>query len=161
MAPILGEILSRIPILTIIYLMPFAAVMALFFIPGTNQKAVKVTSLVFSVISLVLSILLFLAYDYNKGGFQFIEHHVWAASIGINYFMAVNGINVTLVLLTGIIITAGVLASWNVTYRPKEFFILLLILTTGVFGVFMTYNLFLFFLFYEIAVLPMYVLIGI
>lgn len=161
MAPILTQLLSRIPILTIIYMMPFLAVIAMFIIPGSNQKAVKITSLVFAVISLVLSILLFLAYDYTKGGFQFIEYHVWAASLGINYFMAVNGINVTLVLLTGIIITAGVLASWDVSYRPKEFFILLLTLTTGVFGVFMTYNLFLFFLFYEIAVLPMYLLIGI
>ena len=72
-----------------------------------------------------------------------------------------NGINVILLLLTGIIITAGVLASWDVEHRQKEFFILLLTLTTGVFGVFMSWNLFLFFLFYEVAVLPMYLLIGI
>jgi NADH-quinone oxidoreductase subunit M len=157
----LASVFNQIPILTIIYLMPLIAVIALFFIPGTNQKAVKLVCLTFSVISFILSILLFLAYDYNKGGLQFVEHQVWAEAIGINYFMGVNGINVVLVLLTGVIITAGTLASWDVNYRPKEFFILLFTLTTGVFGVFMTYNLFLFFLFYEIAVLPMYLLIGI
>ena len=161
MATAIAEFFNQIPILTIIYMMPLIAVIAMFFIPGTNHKAVKIVSLVFSAISFILSIMLFFAYDFEKGGMQFVERHEWAASLGINYFMGVNGINVVLVLLTGIIITAGILASWEVNNRPKEFFILLLTLTTGVFGVFMTYNLFLFFLFYEIAVLPMYLLIGI
>ncbi len=85
----------------------------------------------------------------------------WIPGLGITYFVGANGINVLLLLLTGVIITAGVLASWGVEHRQKEFFILLLTLTTGVFGVFMSWNLFLFFLFYEVAVLPMYLLIGI
>jgi len=157
----MSDILHRIPFLTIIYFMPLLAVVALFLIPGKNKTAIRVTSLVFSVISLILSIILFFAYDHKAGGLQFVEKINWIPAIGVNYFMAVNGINVALVLLTGIIITAGVLASWGIEERPKEFFILLLTLTTGVFGVFMTYNLFLFFLFYEIAVLPMYLLIGI
>ncbi len=161
MSAVLNAFFSQIPILTIIYVMPLLAVIALFIIPGSNHKAVRLVSFTFSAISFVLSILLFFAYDFTKGGLQFVEHHIWAEALGINYFMGVNGINVVLVLLTGVIITAGVLASWDITYRPKEFFILLLTLTTGVFGVFMTYNLFLFFLFYEIAVLPMYLLIGI
>jgi NADH-quinone oxidoreductase subunit M len=141
--------------------MPLLAVVTLFFVPGSNHKAVKIVALVFSIISFILSVILFFSYDYKTGGMQFVERSNWISSIGVNYFMGVNGINVALVLLTGIIVTAGVLASWDISYRPKEFFILLLTLTTGVFGVFMTYNLFLFFLFYEIAVLPMYLLIGI
>ncbi|MBN2753537.1 MAG: NADH-quinone oxidoreductase subunit M [Candidatus Goldbacteria bacterium] len=157
----MAEFLGTIPFLTIIYLMPLCAVIALFFIPGSNHKAVKIVSLVFSVISFIFSVILFISYDYKKGGLQFVERMDWIPSIGVNYFMGVNGINVALVLLTGIIITAGILASWDLNNRPKEFFILLLTLTTGVYGVFMTYNLFLFFFFYEIAVLPMYLLIGI
>lgn len=151
---------NRIPILTIIYMLPLISVVLLLFIPGKNHRAIRWVSLIPSAISFILSILLFFAYDHKAGGLQFVERASWIPSIGVNYFMGVNGMNVMLVLLTGVIITAGVLASWGVTNRPKEFFMLLLTLTTGVFGVFMTYNLFLFFFFYEIAVLPMYILIG-
>lgn len=153
--------LNNFPILTVIYLMPLLAVLVLLFVPEKNHRAIKIISLFFTSISFLLSIILFFAYDFHKGGLQFVERYNWISAIGINYFLAVNGINVTLVLLTGIIIVTGVLASWNVEVRPKEFFMLLLTLVTGVFGVFMAYNLFLFFLFYEIAVLPMYLLIGI
>ncbi len=152
---------NSLPILTIIYLLPLAAVAVIALIPGENKKAIKTVSLLFSAAAFVLSLLLFFAYDYHAGGFQFVERAAWIPALGVSYFMAVTGINVTLVLLTGVIILAGVLASWGVEERTKEFFILLLTLTTGVFGVFMAYNLFLFFLFYEIAVLPMYLLIGI
>ncbi len=149
------------PILSVIFCCPLIAVLALFLVPGERHKAIRIVSLAFTLASLALSLVLFFSYDFTRGGLQFVEHYQWLSALGINYYMAVNGINVTLVLLTGIIITAGVLASWDLTYRPKEFFILLLTLTTGVFGVFSSYNLFLFFLFYELAVLPMYLLIGI
>jgi NADH-quinone oxidoreductase subunit M len=141
--------------------MPLLALIIILFIPEKHDKAVKFVALGFTSIAFILSIILFFSYDYKAGGLQFIERMSWIPAIGINYFMAVNGINITLVLLTGIIIVAGVLASWDVSYRPKEFFAFLLTLVTGVFGVFMAYNLFLFFLFYEVAVLPMYLLIGI
>lgn len=152
---------KNIPVLTIIYLMPLISVLILLFIPEKNHRAIRLVSLIPVCISFLLSIILLINYDYNVGGLQFVEKSQWIPSIGINYFLGVNGINVALVLLTGFVIVAGVLASWDITYRPKEFFMLLLTLVTGVFGVFMTYNLFLFFLFYEIAVLPMYLLIGI
>ncbi len=151
----------RPPLLTIIYCLPLAAVLIMFGIPARRQLAIKVVALCASVASLGLTVWLFFAYDRSAGGLQLVERAPWMGILGINYFVAVNGINVMLLLLTGIIITAGVLASWDVTHRSKEFFILLLTLATGVFGVFMAYNLFLFFLFYELAVLPMYLLIGI
>jgi len=90
-----------------------------------------------------------------------VEKIPWFESLGIQYLVGVDGISVSMVLLTSIVIFAGVLASWNVTERGKEFFALLLILVTGVFGVFVSFDLFLFFSFYELAVLPMYLLIGI
>jgi NADH-quinone oxidoreductase subunit M len=151
----------RFPLLTSLYGLPLVAVLILFIIPAHRRTALRVVALSFSAAALGLSLYIFFAYDRAAGGLQLVERVPWLASLGINYFVGVNGINVTLLLLTGVIITAGVLASWDVTYRAKEFFILLLTLTTGVFGVFMAYNLFLFFLFYELAVLPMYLLIGI
>ncbi len=81
--------------------------------------------------------------------------------MGISYFVAADGVSLALVLLTSVVIFCGVFASWTVTNRTKEFYALLLLLVTGVFGVFVAQDLFFFFLFYEIAVLPMYLLIGI
>jgi NADH-quinone oxidoreductase subunit M len=82
-------------------------------------------------------------------------------SVGISYNLALDGMGLVLVLLTAIILFAGVFASWTVKTRGQEFYALLLLLVTGVFGVFVSLDLFVFFLFYEIAVLPMYLLIGI
>ncbi|MBI4925186.1 MAG: NADH-quinone oxidoreductase subunit M [Bdellovibrio sp.] len=90
-----------------------------------------------------------------------VEKISWFDSLGIQYFVGIDGISLAMVVLTSIIIFTGVLASWNVKERAKEFFALLLILVTGVFGVFVSFDLFLFFMFYELAVLPMYLLIGI
>lgn len=90
-----------------------------------------------------------------------VERVDWFASLGIQYLVGVDGISVAMLILTAVIIFAGVLASWNVAERGKEFFILLLVLTAGVFGVFVSFDLFLFFMFYEVAVLPMYLLIGV
>ncbi|MBI2435964.1 MAG: NADH-quinone oxidoreductase subunit M [Candidatus Hydrogenedentes bacterium] len=92
---------------------------------------------------------------------HFVERVPWFESLGIQYFVGVDGISVAMVILTSIIIFTGVLASWYVDIRTKEFFSLLLLLVTGVFGVFLSFDLFLFFMFYELAVLPMYLLIGV
>ena len=90
-----------------------------------------------------------------------VERVPWFEALGIQYYVGLDGISMSMVILTSIIIFTGVLASWNVETRTKEFFVLLLVLVTGVFGVFLSYDLFLFFMFYELAVLPMYLLIGI
>lgn len=90
-----------------------------------------------------------------------VERIPWFDSMGISYFVGVDGISVAMVILTSIIIFTGVLASWTMELRVKEFFTLLLLLVTGVFGVFLSFDLFLFFVFYELAVLPMYLLIGV
>ena len=90
-----------------------------------------------------------------------VERFPWFRSFGIDYLVGVDGVSMVMIILTSIIIFTGVLASWNVLHRPKEFFSLLLILVTGVFGVFLSFDLFLFFMFYEVAVLPMYLLIGV
>lgn len=90
-----------------------------------------------------------------------VEQFSWFKNWGIQYYLGVDGISMSMVVLTSIIIFTGVLASWNQENRSKEFFALLLVLVTGVFGVFLSFDLFLFFMFYEVAVLPMYLLIGI
>ena len=151
----------RFPVLTALYGLPLLAVLIIFCIPARFRSAIRAVALAFSAASLALAVWVFFAYDRAAGGLQFVERVPWVPGLGISYFIGVNGINVLLLLLTGVIITAGVLASWDVEHRQKEFFILLLTLTTGVFGVFVSWDLFLFFLFYEVSVFPMYLLIGV
>ncbi len=92
---------------------------------------------------------------------QIITRIGWIPSLGIDYFLAVDGISLTLVLLTGIAAVAGILFSWNISSRVKEFFAFYLALIGGVYGVFLSFDLFLLFVFYEIAIIPKYFLIAI
>ena len=90
-----------------------------------------------------------------------ISESPWIPSLGIQYHLAADGISLTLVLLTGIAAVAGVLFSWNIEHRAKEFFAFYLALIGGVYGVFLSFDLFLLFVFYEIAIIPKYFLIAI
>ncbi|MCG3175637.1 MAG: NAD(P)H-quinone oxidoreductase chain 4 1 [Candidatus Omnitrophica bacterium] len=147
------------PILSTILLCPVIALLAVLLTPGRYTTAIKLVSLVASAATLVLSIWLCLAFNAKDPSFQYIERLDWVRSYGIQYANAVDGLNVAMILLTAIVIFCGILVSWGVTYRTKDFFANMLFLVAGVFGVFMTTNLFFFFLFYEVAVIPMYLLI--
>ncbi|MCB1048722.1 MAG: NADH-quinone oxidoreductase subunit M, partial [Calditrichaeota bacterium] len=92
---------------------------------------------------------------------HFSERLLWFPSLGIQYLVGLDGISAAMLVLTGIIIFTAVLASWTMEDRLKEFFVLLFVLVAGVFGVFVSFDLFLFLVCYEVAVLPMYLLIGI
>ena len=140
---------------------PALAAVVLLAIPGTARTALRVVSLIGAVISLAGAIWVATLYDRALGGLQLLDTVPLVPSLGIHLKLAVDGWGVALLLLTGVIIVTGVLASWSVAKRDKEFFLLLLVLVSGVYGVFVSQDLFIFFLFYEIAVLPMYLLIGI
>ena len=120
---------------------------------------IRAVSLVAAGISLGLAIFTFVTYDKALGGLQFVEKYEWVKTFGITYFVGVEGLNAPMLLLTGIVIFTGVLTMWELEERIKEYFIWMMALVTGVFGVFMSYDMFFFFLFYEIAVVPMYILI--
>ncbi|MBI1847780.1 MAG: NADH-quinone oxidoreductase subunit M [Candidatus Rokubacteria bacterium] len=126
-----------------------------------HPLAVRLIATVSVSVSTVLSILAYAAYNRDAAGFQFYEKAPLVEQLGIGYELGVDGISLLMVLLTSIIIFAGVFASWTVATRSQEFYALLLALVTGVYGVFVSLDLFVFFLFYELAVLPMYLLIGI
>jgi NADH-quinone oxidoreductase subunit M len=85
----------------------------------------------------------------------------WVSALGLEFHLAADGISVVLVLLTGIAAVAGILFSWNVTSRPREFFAFYLALIGGTYGVFLSFDLFLLFVFYELAIIPKYFLIAI
>src|SRR5260370_35634951 len=96
-----------------------------------------------------------------QGGFETIVQHDWIPGLGIKFFLAADGISLALVLLTGIAAVVGILFSWNIEHRAKEFFAFYLALIGGVYGVFLSFDLFLLFVFYELAIIPKYFLIAI
>ena len=151
-------------ILSSLVIIPILTVIVLLFVK--KLKHVRVISATGMFVELLLTIKLLFDYiavrasgDTSEMVFQ--KTYQWFESINIQYNVGVDGISVVMILLTGIIIFTGIFASWKVEYLSKEFFISLIILSTGVFGFFISLDLFTMFLFYEVAVLPMYLLIGI
>ena len=153
--------IPHIPILSIIFLCPVVALFGVLCTPSENEMRIKWISAICSGVAMVLSLWVFFAYDKAQGGLQFVEKFVWAKSVGISYLLGIDGINAPMVLLTGVVAFAAVMSSWDMKHPVKEFFALFMFLVTGVFGVFMSFDMFFFFLFYEVAVLPMYLLISI
>ncbi len=149
------------PVLSLILAAPFIGALIVMFTPRNSYYAPRVLSAIAASISLLASLYVLFTYNWHAGGFQFEELVPLIPALGIQYHVAVDGMSVALLILTAFIIFTGVFTSWTVPERAKEFYALLLLLVTGVFGVFMSLDLFLFFLFYELAVLPMYLLIGI
>lgn len=151
----------QFPILSIIVFIPITAAVLLQLIPGERKTEIRVAALAAAFIAVFLSTWVYFAYDTSAGGYQFIEKYDWLPVLGISYHVGVDGISAPLVLLTGVVMFTGVLISWGLDDRPREFFTFLFILATGVFGVFVALDLFGLFFFYEIAVFPMYLLIAI
>ncbi len=149
------------PYLSAILLSCIIGLLVILFIPAERRAAIKWVSAVFSGITLLLSIYLFLAYDKNTGGLQFVESLPWAPSLGITYLNAADGFNLPMLLLTGIVFFTGVLTMWELENRVKEFFALIFLLVAGVFGLFMSFDLFFIFVWYDVSLFPMYLLIAV
>ncbi len=152
---------AKIPYLSMILLACIAGLFTILFLPEKETKKIKWASAVFSGITLVLSVIVFFAYDKNVGGLQFVERFLWVPSLGIYYFNGADGINLPMLLLSGIVFFTGVLTMWELEYRVKEFFALLFLLVSGVFGLFMSLDLFFIFVWYDVSLFPMYLLIAI
>ena len=132
------------------------------FFPRSQTTAIKVFSIAVAAVTLALTIVIFSLYDYKDGGFQFTNSYRWLEEpLNIDLSLGIDGISAPMVLLTGIVMLAGVLVTWNLERRTKEFFVLFMFLVSGIFGVFVVRDLFFLFFFYELAVLPMFPLIGI
>jgi len=150
-----------IPVLSLITWTPFLGALLIMFTARHRPLAVRLIAVGATSVSSALSLWAYAAYDREAAGFQFYEKLALVPPLGIAYELGADGMSLLLVLLTSIIIFTGVFASWTIPFRSQEFYALLLTLVTGVYGVFVALDLFVFFLFYELAVLPMYLLIGI
>ena len=150
---------ASFPYLTAILLSCVTGLVVILILPGERKAQIKWVSAVFSGITLILSLYLFFAYDKSQGGLQFVENIPWVESLGITYFNAADGFNLPMLLLTGIVFFTGVLTMWELDYRVKEFYAFYFVMVTAVFGLFMSMDLFFIFIWYDVSLFPLYMLI--
>ena len=149
--------------ITLSLLLPVASAVLLLCIPGYKSAQIRLTALFGSLATFVFSLALLSGFDSSKDTlFQLTEKHEWVPSLGINYHVGIDGISIFLVILSALLTPIAILCSWkSVEKRVREFHIALLLLTSGVIGVFVALDLILFYVFWEIMLIPMYLLIGI
>jgi len=151
-------------ILTLFVVIPVLTITGILFVK--DAKRVRLVSAIGMGFQLVLAAILIFMYlsarnSGNTDEMLFVKDYLWFKSLNIHYAVGVDGISVAMIGLTSLVVFAGLFASWEVEFLTKEFFISLILLATGVFGFFISIDLFTLFLFYELAVIPMYLLIGI
>jgi len=150
--------------LTTILFLPVAGAIVIALYRGANERLIKRLAAVFTLIPLALAIYLFIAFDRSAGAaglVQFEENYLWIGPLNAYYHLGVDGLSMPLLLLTTLLGFLAVLISWKVHDRPREFFAWLLLLETSIIGVFVSLDLLLFFIMWEIEVIPMYFLISI
>lgn len=151
--------------LSFIIFLPIAGVAAIILLPRERESSAKWIAAAVSTVVLALTLVLFAAYDRDPAGFQFINSRVWLDSdfvdFTLRYTVGVDGLSLSLVALTGFLFLVAVLISWRIDLRPREYFALLMLLETSLLGVFSAMDLVLFFVFWELELIPMYFLISI
>jgi NADH-quinone oxidoreductase subunit M len=147
-------------ILTLILFFPVLAAVVVLCLPRDNLKAIRWTAFGLSLVPFLLTILLWAQFNAGQVGFQFQEQATWYAAIHSTFHVGVDGLSLTMVLLTTLLTPLALLASFNITDRLKAYMFLFLVLETGMLGVFLSLDLLIFFVFWEIGLVPMYFLIN-
>lgn len=148
------------PILTVTVFLPLAGAMLLLFIRNIN--AIRYTSLLFTMITLLTALPLLNNFDKHTHFMQFVESYEWLPTWGINYFIGIDGISILFIFLTILLSILSVLVSWRaIETKVKEFHIALLTMETAMLGVFVSLDFFLFYIFWEAMLIPMFILIGV
>lgn len=146
------------PYLSLIVFLPLAAAIAIMLFPKESSRWLAAVA---SLAVLGLTIAAFVVFDRSATGMQLVEKASWIPQYGVSYFLGVDGISLPMVVLTGLLCFMAVLVSWRLDVRPKEYFALVMVLETAMMGVFVSVDLLLFFLFWELELAPMYLLIGV
>src|SRR5512140_1572636 len=147
--------------------LPVLGALALLFVPKGKDDVVRWIAAAASFLPLLLSVRLWFAYDRTLAGvntasqFQFVEHYSWIPSINVEYFLGADGISMPMLLLTALLSFLAVIGSFGIDKKVKGYMALFLLLETGMMGVFASLDFFLFYVFWEVMLLPMYFLIGV
>jgi NADH-quinone oxidoreductase subunit M len=148
--------------LSLILFTPLAGALVLLLINKQNENAIRWVANLVAFVGFLISVPLWFWFKPMGPQFQFVERAPWIPSVGAEYFLGIDGLSTLLILLTTMMGCIAVLSSWNaITERVKEYYIFLLVLQTGMLGAFMSLDFLLFFLFWEVMLVPMYFLIGI
>jgi NADH-quinone oxidoreductase subunit M len=147
--------------LTLITFLPIVGIFLILLAPRENKNIIRIIAAVFTGLQVVIAGWIYLNFDRSSVGFQFIEQYKWIPSFNIEYFMGIDGLSVSMVLLTAILSFICIFASWGIDKGVKGYFAMFLLLDTGMMGVFNSLDFFLFYIFWEVMLLPMYFLIGI
>jgi NADH-quinone oxidoreductase subunit M len=149
-------------LLSIILLTPLAGLLVLFLIPGRNKDLVRVWANLVAFAGFLISLTLLRRFQNGAPGFQFEERFDWIPSLGAHYHLGIDGISLLLIMLTTLMGFIAILCSWSaIQDRTKEYYAMFLLLQTGMLGVFMSLDFFLFYIFWELVLVPMYFIIGI
>jgi NADH-quinone oxidoreductase subunit M len=151
-------------LLTSMGALPLLGALLIAVLPGTNTKLVKQVAFAISLLVAGVGISAALGFNLNKSGFQYVEKYSWIPALGINYQLGVDGISLILILLSVILVPIVILAGWNESengrFSVKTFYVLILVLETMMIGVFAATDVFLFYVFFEAMLVPVYFLIG-
>ncbi|MGI8662788.1 MAG: NADH-quinone oxidoreductase subunit M [Acidimicrobiales bacterium] len=147
------------PLLTLLVVVPFLGALAISLIPRSRPELHKLVAVLTTALALGLSIAVLATFRSGDGGFQLVDHHSWISSLGISWTLGVDGISLFLVLLNALLFPVAILGT-DPHHDHKAFYAWLLVLQAGCFGVFVALDLFLFFVMFEIVLVPMYFLIG-
>ncbi len=154
--------MSEFPWLTSIILLPLAAALAIPVLPDKDGKTVRWFALGVAIADFTLMIYAFWSnYDFQNASLQFVEKYAWVPQLGLNWSVAVDGLSMPLILLTGLINTLAIFAAWRVTKKPRLFYSLMMVMYAAQVGVFVAQDLLMFFLMWEIELVPVYLLISI
>jgi NADH-quinone oxidoreductase subunit M len=147
------------PILSLVIFTPLVAGIVLLFLPQEKRNWILGIATGAAAIDLILSVVAYFSYNLDAGGYQLLEKLDWVPQLGISYYVGIDGISLPLLLLGAIVTFCGVLVSWRVEDRPREFFAFMMFLAASVQGVFASLDLFMLFFFFELAVFPKYLMI--
>ncbi len=149
-------------ILTIVWLTPLVGMFLLLLIPKDNKNLIRLVANLAAFVGFLVSLPLLLWFDSSTADFQFVERVSWIPSLGVEYYMGIDGISLLLIMLTTVVGFLSILSSWSaIEDRVKEYYAFFLFLQAGMLGVFMALDLFLFYVFWEVMLVPMYFIIGI
>ncbi len=153
------------PILTYVTFLPLLGVLAILFLPQKSEQSkniIRGVALVTSIVTFIVSLWIYAGFNPDIAGFQMVENHSWIPSYGISYHLGLDGISFWLVLLTTFLTPITILSTWSaIEKRVKEFQIAMLVLETAMLGTFVALDLFLFYVFWELMLIPMYLIIGV
>src|SRR5438552_11788434 len=147
--------------LTYILGWPLIGAVLVALIPRNYRFVIRVTALLTTLLSMLLAVKMFVQFQTGLSTPQFVQKVPWVESLGISYHVGVDGLNVGLVLMGAIVAFAATCVSWEIKERQKEFYLLLLVMIGGILGAFASLDIFFFFFFHELALIPTFIMIGI